>query len=115
MLEDRLQDLENLQDVEKDVVGAKYLKMVNSVSFSDTAIYTVELPVSEHGRPDVKEAKVNEVNNLLNYDVFDEVEDKGQDTIGSRWVVMAKEKHDGQKHKFKARLVARGFQEMLKP
>ena len=43
----------------------KYLKVVNSVSFSDIAIYTVELPVSEHGRPEVKEAKMSEVNNLL--------------------------------------------------
>ena len=58
------------EEVQLDNVGAKYLKLVNSVSFSDTAIYTVELPVSEHGRPDVKEAKVNEVNNILNYDIF---------------------------------------------
>ena len=31
------------QDEEsKDSVGAKYLKVINSVSFSDLAIYTVE-------------------------------------------------------------------------
>ena len=96
-------------------MSAKYLKLVNSVSFSDTAIYTLELHVLEHGLPDVKEAKVNEVINLLDYNVFEEVEDKGQDTIGSRWVVTAKEKHDGQKQKTKARLVAYGFQEMMKP
>ena len=52
------------------------------MAFSDLAIYTVELPVSEHGRPEVKEAKETEVENLLNYDVFEEVEDKGQDTLG---------------------------------
>ena len=56
-----------------------------------------------------------EVSNLLDYDVSEEVEDKGQETIGSSWVVMAKEKHDGQKQKKKARLVARGFQETMKP
>ena len=56
-----------------------------------------------------------EVDNLLYYDVFEEVEDKGQETIGSRWVITAKEKHDGQKQKTKARLVACGFQETLKP
>ena len=44
----KLQD--NLKNKEKDTVGAKYLKMVNSVSFSDLFVYTVELPVSEHGR-----------------------------------------------------------------
>ena len=61
------------------------------------AIYMVELPVSEHGTPEVKEAKMAEVNNLLDYDVFEEVEDKDQETISSRWVMTAKEKHDGQK------------------
>ena len=63
------------------------------------SIYTVELTVSEHGRPEVKEAKTAEVNNLLDYDVFEEVEYEGQETIGSRWVVTTKEKHDGQKQK----------------
>ena len=125
MLKDGLEDVENLMDPEKEIqrdamkladvtsdnIGTNYLKIINSVSFSDLSIYTVELPVSEHGRPEVKEAKMAEVNNLLDYDVFEEVEDKGQETIGSRWVVTAKEKHDGQKQKTKARLVARGFQE----
>ena len=101
--------MDTLEDEEKDSIGAKYLKVVNSVSFSDIAIYTVELPVSEHGRPEVKEAKISEVNNLLDYEVFEEVEDKGQETIGSRWVVTAKEKHDSQKQQTKARLVACGF------
>ena len=32
--------MENLEDLDRDI-----------------AIYTVELPVSEHGRPEVKEAK----------------------------------------------------------
>ena len=51
----------------------------------------------------------------MDYDVFEEVKDEGQETIGSRWVVTEKEKHDGQELQTKARLVARGFQEMLKP
>ena len=62
MLEDRLRDVDELEnkdtdtheDEEKDSIGAKYLKVINSVSFWDIAIYTVELPVSEHGRPEVK-------------------------------------------------------------
>ena len=73
-----------LLDAASDNIGAKNLKVFNSVSFSDVAIYMVELPVSEHGRPEVKEAKMAEVNNLLDYDVFEEVEDKGQETISSR-------------------------------
>ena len=96
-------------------MGTNYLKITNNVSILDLAIYTVELPVSEHGTPEVKEAKMAEVSNLLDYNVFEEVKDEGQETIGSRWVVTAKEKHDGQKQKTKARLVACGFQETLKP
>ena len=67
-----------LEDVTSDTIGTNYLKVINSVSFSDLAMYTVELPVSEHGRPDVKEAKTAEVSNLLDYDVFEEVKDEGQ-------------------------------------
>ena len=69
----------------------------------------------EHGRPEVKKAKTAEVNNLLDYDVFEAVKDEGQETISSRWVVSAKEKHDGKKQKPKARLVARRFQETIEP
>ena len=101
MLEDGLQNVEDLMnkkedtpEAELDTVGARYLKVVNSVSFSDVAIYTVELPVSEHWRPEVKEAKDTEINNLLDYDVFEEVKDVGQLTIGLRWIITSKEKHD---------------------
>ena len=49
MLEDRLEDVENLLgDLKKDVVGAKYLKMSNSVSFSERCSYVIHLPVFEH-------------------------------------------------------------------
>ena len=85
------------------------------MSFSDYSLYTVELPVSKHGTQEVKEAKMTEVSNLLDYDVFEEVKDEGQEMIGSRWVVMKNEKNDGQKEKTKARLEARRFQETLKP
>ena len=53
--------------------------------------------------PEVKEAKMTEVSNLLDHDVFEKVDDKGQETIISRWDITAKEKHDGQKQKTKAR------------
>ena len=42
--------------------------------------------------------------------MFDEVEDNGQETVGSRWVITRKEKADGQKQEVKGRLVAKGFQ-----
>ena len=59
MLGDGLRDVEDLLDPEEegrkdalkisdaksDVVGTNYLKIVNHMSFSNYAIYTVELPV----------------------------------------------------------------------
>jgi len=89
--------------------------MENSVSFSDMCSYVIELPISEHGRPEVIADKEKEIENLMDYSTFEEVVDEGQDVIGSRWVITVKEKHDGQKQQCKARLVARGFQEHLKP
>ena len=47
-----------------DVIGAKFLKMENSVSFQESIIYTVKLPVSEQNLPEVIEAKMKEVKNL---------------------------------------------------
>ena len=55
------------------------MKVIDSVSFLDLSIYIMELKVSE-----VKEAKKTEVNNLLDYDVIEEVKDEGEDTTRSR-------------------------------
>lgn len=103
MTEDGLRDADNVQsgvdhhEWEKDSVGAKSLKVINSVSFSDLTIYIVELPLSEHRGPEVKAAKMTKIKNLMDYDDFEEVQDIGQETIGSRWVITWKEKHDEQK------------------
>ena len=43
--EDTMQYAVNMIDAEKDSVGAQYLKVVNHMSFSDYAFYTVEIPV----------------------------------------------------------------------
>ena len=75
---------EDTPEAELDTVGTRYLKVVNIVFFSDVAIYTVELMVSEHWRPEVKEAKDTEISNLLDYNIFKEVKDVGQQTIGSK-------------------------------
>ena len=87
MLEDVLEEVENLLDpvdLEGDSVGAKYLKMANSVCFLDTSVYVVEVPVRDHGKPEVREAKEKEIQNLETYETFEAVEDKGQEAIGSR-------------------------------
>ena len=78
MLEDGLQDVDDLkkvsfEDEKMGTVGVKYLKIVISVYFSDLSVCTVELPISQHGRPEVLEAKNTEINNLLDYNVFEEV------------------------------------------
>ena len=89
-------------DVELDEIGTKYMQMEKSVCFLENAIFTVEVPVSEHKMPEVKEAKINEIMNQEDYEMFELVEDVGQETIGSRWVITKKEKYDGQKTEYKA-------------
>ena len=74
-------------------------------------IYTVEVPVREHKRPEVIEAKQKEIENLEKYEVFEEVEDEGQETVGFIWAITKKEIAAGQKKNHKGRLVAKGFQE----
>ena len=106
----------SLKDKENDVVGAYYLKAESTECFDDTqTTYVVEVPVKEHSKPEVIEAKLREVQNLKDYCTFEEVSDEGQERVGSRWVITKKEKHDGQKTQFKARLVAKGFHEKMKP
>ena len=70
------------------------------------------LTAIEECEKDVVEAKEREVQNLIENDVFEVVDDKGQTTVSCRWVYQEKQKADGSKL-LKARLVARGFEEKL--
>ena len=79
------------------------------------SIYVVKVLVREHGKPEVIEAKDKEIKNLETYENFEEVHDIGQETIGSRWIVTEKIKHDGQKQNYKTRLVGKGFQKRDQP
>merc|ERR1712112_811995 len=106
---------ETRRDLQNDVIGAKYLQVEKSVYFMDHEIFTVEVPVKEHKKPEIIEAKNKEIENLRTYETFEEVADEGQETIGSRWIITEKQKHDGQKQDYKARLVAKGFQELDQP
>jgi len=56
-----------------------------------------------------EQAKIEEVQKLKDFETFSVVEDTGQERISTRWVITIKE--DGRK---KARLVARGFEELEK-
>jgi hypothetical protein len=57
--------------------------------------------------PAVIKAKEAEIQRFQEFDVFDEVKDQGQHAVSSRWVITSK-----AEGKYKARLVARGFQEL---
>ena len=92
-------DGEIVEDGLKDIVGAKYLKMCHNVCFLETAVYSVEVPVREHSKEEVTEAKKKETENLELYEVFEEVEDVGQEVIGSRWIVTKKEINSGNSNK----------------
>ena len=99
----------------REEISTFWMQVENLECFDEMAIYTVEVPVREHKKPEVIEAKNKEIENLEKYGVFEEVEDEGQETVGSRWVITRKEKADGQKQKVKGRLVAKGFQEKELP
>ena len=60
------------------------MKMDILESFDDIAIYSVEMPTKEQNTLEVKEAKAKEVENLVKYVVFEEVNDCGEERIGSR-------------------------------
>ena len=45
--------------------------------FLENAVFVVEVLVVEHNRPEVKEAKVKEIQNLEDYIIFELVEDVG--------------------------------------
>ena len=60
------------------------MKVENAECFDEMTIYIVEVPVKEHKKPEVIEAKQREIENLEKYEVFEEVEDVGQETVGSR-------------------------------
>ena len=97
---------EDNTNIQNDTRNTQALKAPKYILFTNTCTYTVELPIFEHWRPEVKIAKKAKVKNLQDYETFMEVKDKGQTKVGSGWVITKKEQHDGQKTKVKARLVA---------
>ena len=45
---------ETLADVEKDMIGAKYMQMAKSVCFLENTVFLVEVLATEHNRPEGK-------------------------------------------------------------
>merc|ERR1712163_4806 len=103
----------NKNSVNEDTVATcrmQWMTVEQKENFEDYAVYTVEIPAKEQITPECNEAKHKEIENLVRFDVFEEVDDVGQERISSRWVVTQKEKADGQKAPVKGRIVAKGYQ-----
>ena len=58
---------------------------------------------------EILEAKQAELNSWIKHNVYEEIEDRGQKVVSVRWVIS--QKFNDNKMKYKARLVARGFEE----
>ena len=72
---------------------------------SNDVIYQ-EIKETEENQTQIHEEKLKELENFDRYKVYEEVEDLGQETIGTRCVLT--ERTDGT---IKARFVMKGFQE----
>merc|ERR1712240_872914 len=48
------------RDLQNDIIGAKYLQVEKSIYFMDYEIFSLEVPVKEHGKPEIIEAKNSE-------------------------------------------------------
>ena len=73
------------RELDRDKTSMFWLRMENTECYDDIAVYVVEVPVAEHKKVKVIEAKEKELENLTKYGVFEEVEDNGQERITSRW------------------------------
>ena len=62
----------------KEEISTFWMQMENLECFDEMTIYTVEVPVKEHNKQEVIEAKQREIENLEKYEVFEEAEDVGQ-------------------------------------
>ena len=95
----------NIQE-QTDFVPRRSLRVLNKEMDWDVRdTFVVQVPKSQHGHEDCMNAKNEELQKLKEFNVYSEEEFHGQKCISTRWVVVKKG------DKYKARLVARGFQE----
>ena len=78
--------------VNEYAVATYWMTAEQRENFENYAVYTVEIPSKDQNMPEINEAKYKEIENLIKFDVFEEVDDCGQERISSRWVVTQKEK-----------------------
>ena len=101
-------------DFESNIQNWEYLTNDNLEAEIAPAVNTDEIFISSsmEKNDDVFKAKKLELDNWKNFNVYEEVENQGQSALSVRWVCTEK-CLDGEK-KIKARLVARGFEEVHK-
>ena len=56
------------------------------------------LSTVEDSKQEIVNAKKQELENLIKYNVFEEIEDTGQKAISCKWVITEKLKPDGSKN-----------------
>ena len=90
-------------------VPQEEIKSLNFQELHEWRIKNESVLMSKSERHDVLEAKQKELKNWIDHDVYEEVEDKGQNYISVRWL-MTEKSSDG-KLIVKVRLVACGYEE----
>ena len=78
----RMKESDN-NSVSEDAVATYWMTAEQRENFESMAVYTVEIPGKEQNTPEVYEAKHKEIENLVKFDVFEEVDDCGQERIVS--------------------------------
>ena len=78
----------------------------NDIPDLPAEVLAVMIPTEEKDNPDVVKAKMEELDKLKEFKVYEEVTDEGQEYITTTWVLTRKEGDA------RARLTARGFQEL---
>ena len=58
------------EEMRKDEIATFWMKIGIEECFDEYAIYTVDVPVKEHKKPEVIEAKQREIESLEKYGVF---------------------------------------------
>ena len=63
------------RELKRDQISIFWLRMENTECYEDCAVYAVEVPTVEYKKVKVIEAKEKELENLIKYGVYKEVED----------------------------------------
>ena len=96
---------------EMEAEGVFYLTRNNQPK----EVFATVIPVSQYKNPEVQSAMDDELEKWVAFEAYELVNDEGQERIDTRWNILGKERHDGLKKDFKARLCLRGFKEFDKP